>query len=159
MQFETLYSVNDPAKSVVILKNFVPATNGTSILLYRDNNTHYSLTSDSLQTLFDSGDYVIDFNGDVAQISMLNSSKYKMKAIGTQDFVFNGSTATFNTQTNYRYVLDDWDTAWAIQTKTSSLRWRVFSINTHTISMMLYHSKRRTLIFPRMTIWINSSRH
>lgn len=115
MQFETLYSVNAPAKSVVILKNFVPATNGTSILLYRDNNTPYSLTSDSLQTLFDSGDYVIDFNGDVAQISMLNSSKYKMKAIGTQDFVFSFPTATFNTQTNYRYVLDDWDTAWAIQ--------------------------------------------
>lgn len=103
-------------KAQVIIKDIVPKAVGVSVLVKDSAGTVYKLASDSLQTIFDAGSYVVDIDGDVVRITMLNSSRYKMKSIGTQDFIFNNGIASVNTQTNYRYVLDDWDGEWAMNT-------------------------------------------
>lgn len=113
---ESNWDTSSSGKAQVIIKDIVPKAVGVSVLVKDSSGTVYKLESDSLQTLFDAGSYVVDIDGDVVRIAMLNSSKYKMKSIGTQDFIFNNGIASVNTQTNYRYVLDDWDGAWAMNT-------------------------------------------
>lgn len=103
-------------KAKVIIKDIVPKAAGVSVIVRDADGNVYSLASDSLQTLFDAGSYAVDIDGDVVRITMLNSSQYKMKSIGTQDIYFNGGVASIDTQTNYRYVLDDWDGAWSVDT-------------------------------------------
>lgn len=103
-------------KAKVIIKDIVPKSAGVSVMVRDADGNVYSLASDSLQTLFDAGSYAVDIDGDVVRITMLNSSQYKMKSIGTQDIYFNGGVASIDTQTNYRYVLDDWDGAWSVNT-------------------------------------------
>lgn len=113
---ESYWDSANSGKAQVIIKDIVPKAVGVSVLVKDSDGTVYKLASDSLQTIFDAGSYVVDIDGDVVRIAMLNSSKYKMKSIGTEDFIFNNGIASVNTQTNYRYVLDDWDGEWAMNT-------------------------------------------
>lgn len=113
---ESSWDTSSSGKAQVIIKDIVPKAVGVAVAVKDSSGTVYNIASDSLMTLFDAGSYVVDIDGDVVRITMLNSSKYKMKSIGTQDFIFNNGIASVNTQTNYRYVLDDWDGEWAMNT-------------------------------------------